>query len=149
MLKRFVHALLALPRKFTRWRAVAALNKKNVGISNIIAAGTEISGDVVFCGGTLVHGKISSVRISELESASPESLLVIERGAEVCTSEISCRNIVINGIVSAKTIRCSHSLELGETAVLNDCNIHYNSLKIAAGAHLDSCTLHRETPKHS
>lgn len=102
--------------------------KKQPPIKSLIAAGTEICGDVLFSDGLRVDGVITGQL-----SASPEmpSLLVISEAATV-RGEVRAGHVIINGQVNGPVF-ATELLELQPKARITG-DVTYKALEMHQGA---------------
>lgn len=118
-----------------------AKNKKvdfdrHIGRTTMIAAGTQIHGDIKFEGGLLVEGTVyGSVSAEE----GSDSLLRIAESGEI-RGEIRVPNIVINGQVNGDVYSSSH-IELATKAIVNG-NVNYNLIEMIVGAEINGALVH-------
>ena len=102
--------------------------KKQPPIKSLIAAGTEIHGDVVFTDGLRVDGQING-HLSA--SAEAPSLLVISEAATV-RGEVRAGHVIINGQVHGPVF-ASELLELQPKARIAG-DVTYRALEMHQGA---------------
>ncbi len=102
--------------------------KKQPPIKSLIAAGTEIHGDVVFTDGLRVDGQING-HLSA--SAEAPSLLVISEAATV-RGEVRAGHVIINGQVHGPVF-ASELLELQPKARITG-DVTYRALEMHQGA---------------
>lgn len=113
---------------------------RHLGRTTMIAAGTEIHGDITFDGGLLiegvVHGNVRAVGDSE-------SLLRIAEGGEVY-GEISAPHVVVNGRVCGDVYSSEH-VELAAKAIVNG-NVNYSLIEMVMGAEVNGALVHVRDP---
>lgn len=102
--------------------------KKQPPIKSLIAAGTDIRGDVVFSDGLRVDGQIAG-NLHALEGAP--SLLVISEAATV-RGEVRAGHVIINGQVLGPVF-ATELLELQPKARING-DVAYRALEMHQGA---------------
>ena len=102
--------------------------KKQPPIRSLIAAGTEIHGDVVFSDGLRVDGQINGNLHAPAEASS---LLVISEAATV-RGEVRAGHVIINGQVHGPVF-ASELLELQPKARITG-DVTYRALEMHQGA---------------
>ncbi len=102
--------------------------KKHPPIRSLIAAGTEIRGNMKFTDGLRIDGAVQGdIR----ENQDHPSLLVISESAHV-TGEIHADHVIINGRVNG-TVHANELLELQPKAHIEG-DVHYKALEMHQGA---------------
>ena len=107
--------------------------------TTLIAAGTEIRGDIHFNGRLHVDGKIEGA----IRGEGAQAMLTLSEQAQV-TGELQAPHIVINGTVTGDVI-ASERLELASNARLEG-NVYYKVLEMSAGAQINGKMVHRAEP---
>ena len=103
-------------------------SKKQPSIKSLIAAGSQINGNMRFTDGLRVDGSV----VGNLRAADDErSMLVISEAASV-TGEIHADHIIINGTVKGP-IHAAVMLELQPKARIEG-DVHYAALEMHQGA---------------
>jgi cytoskeletal protein CcmA (bactofilin family) len=113
--------------------------------TNLIASGTNISGNVVFSGTIKIQGSVSG---DVLSSSSDETgimedgIIVDGEGASVTSDDMRAPNITISkAVVKCKKIWCERSLSILSGAIIEGATIYYRNLNIEDGARLHECVL--------
>jgi cytoskeletal protein CcmA (bactofilin family) len=113
-----------------------ARNKMDKGVT-LIAAHTEVVGDIKFTDQLYVSGKVSGNVLAEDDNAT---LVVSEEG---CVSgEVRVPNVVINGLVEVN-VYASHKVELATRAKVQG-NLYYKLIEMHLGALVDGQLVHEE-----
>ncbi|SFR83470.1 protein CcmA, bactofilin family [Marinobacter daqiaonensis] len=107
----------------------------------LISAKTTVEGNIRFCGGLHVDGKVQGNIMAE-EQADTALIRVSECG-EV-QGDIVAPHIVINGTVTGDVFALSH-LELAEKAAIKG-NVFYNLIQMEAGASVNGNMVHSKDP---
>ena len=107
--------------------------------TSLIAAGTEIRGDVQFTGRLHVDGRIEG----SIRAESADAVLTLSNQAQV-TGEIQAPHIVINGAVTGD-VTAAERLELASNARVEG-NVYYKVLEMSAGAQINGKIVHRAEP---
>ena len=120
-------------------------SKKNAltGTENtsLIAAGTQIRGDVLFVGRLHVDGRIEG----SIRAEDNAAVLTLSNHAQI-VGEIQAPHIVINGSVNGDVI-AGERLELASNARVEG-NVFYKVLEMSAGAQINGKMVHRaEAPR--
>ena len=109
--------------------------------TTLIAAGTEIHGDIQFKGRLHVDGVVEGAIHGEGASA----MLTLSEHARV-TGELNAPHIIINGAVMGD-VTAAERLELAANARVEG-NVFYKVLEMSAGAQINGKMVHRaEAPK--
>lgn len=108
--------------------------------TTLIAAGTEIRGDIHFSGCLHVDGKIEGAIRGEGEQA----ILTLSEHADV-HGEVHAPRIVINGKVCGD-VTAAERLELASNAQVEG-NVYYKVLEMAAGAQINGKMVYRAEPQ--
>ena len=108
--------------------------------TTLIAAGTEIRGDIHFNGCLHVDGKIQGA----IRGESDQAILTLSEHADV-HGEINAPRIVINGKVCGD-VTAAERLELASNAQIEG-NVYYKVLEMAAGAQINGKMVHRDEPQ--
>ncbi|HET6198058.1 MAG TPA: polymer-forming cytoskeletal protein [Acetobacteraceae bacterium] len=111
----------------------------NSECTSLIAAGTEIRGDVQFSGRLHIDGKVEG----SIRADSADSVLTLSNHAQV-VGEIHAPHIVINGSVTGD-VTAGERLELAGNARVEG-NIFYKVLEMSAGAQINGKMVHRAEP---
>lgn len=110
-------------------------------VTTLIAAGTEIHGDILFKGRLHVDGLIEGA----VHGEGPQAMLTLSEHAKV-VGELNAPHIVINGSV-AGDVTALDRLELASNARVEG-NVYYKVLEMSAGAQINGKMVHRaEAPK--
>ncbi|MGH8123639.1 MAG: bactofilin family protein [Rudaea sp.] len=107
--------------------------------TSLIAAGTQIRGDVRFNGRLHIDGSVEGA----LHGEGANALLTLSDNAKV-TGEIVAPHVVINGIVSGD-VTASERLELASGARVEG-NVYYKVMEMSAGAQINGKIVHRAEP---
>ncbi len=111
----------------------------NSECTSLIAAGTEIRGDVQFSGRLHIDGKVEG----SIRADSADAVLTLSNHAQV-SGEISAPHIVINGSVTGD-VTAGERLELAGNARVEG-NVYYKVLEMSAGAQINGKMVHRAEP---
>jgi len=107
--------------------------------TSLIAAGTEIRGDVQFIGRLHVDGRVEG----SIRAEDKAAVLTLSNHAQI-VGEIQAPHIVINGSVTGDVI-AGERLELASNARVEG-NVFYKVLEMSAGARIDGKMVHRAEP---
>jgi cytoskeletal protein CcmA (bactofilin family) len=105
--------------------------------TTLIAACTEIRGDVHFNGHLHVDGKIEGA----IRGDGAQARLTLSEHARV-TGELQAPHIIINGTVTGD-VTASERLELASSARVEG-NVFYKVLEMSAGAQINGKMVHRD-----
>lgn len=110
--------------------------------TNLIAAGTEISGKLVFTGVMFIQGTFSGSTINAaIKEKSPDDALNVGEGGIVHADSITATNVVVSGTITAKTIRAEDTVRVLKNGTIRDATIYYRTLEIEPGTLLHNCVL--------
>lgn len=112
---------------------------QNAECTSLIAAGTEIRGDVQFTGRLHVDGKIEG----SIRADGSDAVLTLSNHARI-TGEIHAPHIVINGAVTGD-VTAGERLELASNARVEG-NVYYKVLEMSAGAQINGKIVYRAEP---
>ena len=116
-------------------------NRAAMDVTTLIAAGTEIRGDIQFKGRLHVDGVIEGA----IRGDGAQAVLTLSEHARV-TGEVQAPHIVINGEVTGD-VSAADRLELASNARVEG-NVYYKVLEMSAGAQINGKMVHRaEAPK--
>ena len=104
--------------------------------TTLIAAGTEICGDVHFSGRLHLDGKVEG----SLRGDGAQAMLTLSEHA-VVTGEVHAPHIVIDGTINGD-VNAGERLELASNARVEG-NVYYKMLEMSAGARIDGKMVHR------
>ncbi len=107
--------------------------------TTLIAAGTEIRGDIHFKGRLHVDGKVEGA----IRGEGSQAMLTLSAHASV-TGEVQAPHIVINGAITGD-VTASERLELASNARVEG-NVYYKLLEMSAGAQINGKMVHRAEP---
>jgi len=107
--------------------------------TSLIAAGTQIRGDVLFSGRLHIDGKVDG----SIRAEASDAVLTLSSQAQI-TGEIDAPHIVINGAVTGD-VSASERLELASNARVEG-NVYYKVLEMSAGAQINGKMVHRAEP---
>jgi cytoskeletal protein CcmA (bactofilin family) len=107
--------------------------------TTLIAAGTEIRGDIHFKGCLHVDGKIEGA----IRGEGAQAMLTLSAHACVI-GEVQAPHIVINGSITGDVI-ASERLELASNARVEG-NVYYKLLEMSAGAQINGKMVYRAEP---
>ena len=116
-----------------------ARNGASADNTSLIAAGTEIRGDVHFSGRLHIDGKVEG----SIRADAADAVLTLSSQALI-TGEIQAPHIVINGAVTGD-VTASERLELASNARVEG-NVYYKVLEMSAGAQINGKMVHRDEP---
>jgi cytoskeletal protein CcmA (bactofilin family) len=109
--------------------------------TTLIAAGTEIRGDIQFKGRLHVDGLVEGA----IHGEGAQAMLTLSEHARV-TGELNAPHIIINGAVNGD-VTAIDRLELASNARVEG-NVYYKVLEMSAGAQINGKMVHRaEAPK--
>lgn len=109
--------------------------------TSLIAAGTQIRGDIQFIGRLHVDGRIEG----SIRADDNAAVLTVSNHAQII-GEIQAPHIVINGSVTGDVI-AGERLELASSARVEG-NVFYKVLEMSAGAQINGKIVHRaEAPR--
>jgi cytoskeletal protein CcmA (bactofilin family) len=114
-------------------------NGGNAESTSLIAAGTEIRGDVQFSGRLHIDGKIEG----SIRADADDAVLTLSSQARI-NGEIQAPHIVINGSVTGD-VTAGERLELASNARVEG-NVYYKVLEMSAGAQINGKMVHRDEP---
>jgi cytoskeletal protein CcmA (bactofilin family) len=120
----------------SRKEARGASNAEN---TSLIAAGTQIRGDVQFHGRLHIDGKVEG----SIRADDADAVLTLSNHASV-VGEILAPHIVINGAVTGD-VTALERLELASNARVEG-NVYYKVLEMSAGAQINGKMVHRAEP---
>ena len=116
---------------------MARKRKMEKGVT-LIAAGTEVVGDIKFTDQLFVSGKVSGNVLADDEKAT----LIVS--AEGCVQgEVRVPNIVINGLIDGDVF-AGIKVELAENAKVRG-NLHYKLIEMQLGAMVDGQLMHEQS----
>jgi len=107
--------------------------------TTLIAAGTEIHGDIQFKGRLHVDGTVEGA----IRGDGTQAMLTLSEQARV-VGELQAPHIVINGAVNGD-VTASDRLELASNARVEG-NVYYKVLEMSAGAQINGKMVHRAEP---
>jgi cytoskeletal protein CcmA (bactofilin family) len=107
--------------------------------TSLIAAGTEIRGDVQFSGRLHIDGKVEG----SIRAEDADAVLTLSNHAQV-HGEIQAPHIIINGTVTGD-VTAGERLELASNARVEG-NVFYKVLEMSAGAQINGKMVHRAEP---
>src|SRR5215469_10193534 len=107
--------------------------------TSLIAAGTEIRGDIQFTGRMHIDGKVEG----SIRADGDEAVLTLSNQARI-HGEIQAPHIIINGTVTGD-VTASERLELASNARVEG-NVFYKVLEMSAGAQINGKMVHRAEP---
>jgi len=107
--------------------------------TSLIAAGTQIRGDVLFTGRLHIDGAVEG----SIRAEDGDAVLTLSNHARV-TGEIQAPHIVINGAVNGD-VTAGERLELASNARVEG-NVYYKVLEMSAGAQINGKMVHRAEP---
>lgn len=105
----------------------------------LIAANTEVTGDVTFVNQLYINGL---VRGNILASADSDATVIVSEEGSVC-GEIRVPNVVVNGKVEGD-VYASNRIELAANAVVKG-NVYYKLIEMQLGAMVDGQLVHDES----
>ncbi len=109
-------------------------------VTTLIAACTEIRGDIHFNGRLHLDGKIEGA----IRGNGAQAMLTLSEHANV-VGELQAPHIVINGTVTGD-VTASERLELASNARVEG-NVYYKVLEMSAGAQINGKMVHRAEPQ--
>ena len=115
-----------------------ARNKIDKGVT-LIAANTEITGDVKFVNQLYVNGHVSGNILADLEGDA--TLVVSEEGS--VSGEIRVPNVIVNGKVEGNVYAATRVELAAKAAVVG--NVYYKLIEMQLGAMVDGQLVHDET----
>ena len=116
-----------------------AKTKLDKGVT-LIAANTEVEGDVRFSDQLYINGRVKGNIIAEEDGDA--TLVVSEEGS--VNGEIRVPNVVINGSVEGNVF-AGNRVELATKAKVSG-NVYYKLIEMQLGAMVDGQMVHKEDP---
>ena len=113
-----------------------ARNKIDKGVT-LIAAHTEVVGDIKFADQLYVSGRVSGNVVADSEKAV---LVISDEG--VVAGEVRVPNVVINGRVEGN-VYAGHKVELAAQAKVQG-NLYYKLIEMQLGALVDGQLVHED-----
>lgn len=110
-----------------------------VETTSLIAAGTQIRGDITFRGRLHIDGSVEGALLGEGDNA----VLTLSNTARI-KGEISAPHVVINGEVNGD-VSATLRLELAAGARVEG-NVYYKVMEMSAGAQINGKIVHRAEP---
>lgn len=114
-----------------------ARNKIEKGVT-LIAANTEVTGDVKFVNQLYINGHVVGNVLAE--AGSDATVVVSEEGS--VSGEIRVPNVVVNGTVEGNVF-ASNRVELAAKAAVKG-NVYYKLIEMQLGAMVDGQLVHDE-----
>jgi len=114
-------------------------NGASAECTSLIAAGTQIRGDVQFTGRLHIDGKVEG----SIRAEDGDAVLTLSNQAQV-VGEIVAPHIVINGAVNGD-VTAGERLELASNARVEG-NVYYKVLEMSAGAQINGKMVYRAEP---
>jgi cytoskeletal protein CcmA (bactofilin family) len=108
--------------------------------TTLIAAGTEVRGDVHFSGRLHLDGKVEGA----IRGEGAQAMLTLSEHA-VVTGEVQAPHIVIDGTINGD-VDAGERLELASNARVEG-NVYYKMLEMSAGARINGKMVHRVEPQ--
>ena len=108
--------------------------------TTLIAAGTEIRGDIHFSGRLHIDGKLDGA----VHGDGDQAILTLSEHA-VVTGEVHAPHIVIDGTINGD-VDATDRLELASNARVEG-NVYYKLLEMSAGARINGKMVHRDEPQ--
>lgn len=110
--------------------------------TNLIANGTEITGQLIFSGVMLIQGSFDGSFIkSVIKEKNPDDALNVGEGGYVVADFITATNVVVSGKVNAKTIHAEDTFRVTGNGEIRGATIYYRTLEIEPGTLLHDCVL--------
>jgi cytoskeletal protein CcmA (bactofilin family) len=110
--------------------------------TNLIAQGTEITGQLIFSGVMLIQGSFDGSFIkSVIKEKNPDDALNIGEGGKVVADFITATNVVVSGKVNANTIHAEDTFRVTGNGEIRGATIYYRTLEIEPGTLLHDCVL--------
>ena len=117
-------------------RTVAAAD----AATTLIAAGTQVRGDVHFSGRLHLDGKVEGA----IRGEGAQAMLTLSENA-VVTGEVQAPHIVVDGTINGD-VDAGERLELASNARVEG-NVYYKMLEMSAGARINGKMVHRAEPQ--
>ena len=108
----------------------------------LIAAHTEVVGDIKFTDQLYISGKVNGNVLADQEKAS---VVISDDGC--VTGEVRVPNVIINGLVEGD-VYSSGKVELAPNAKVKG-NLHYKLIEMQLGAMVDGQLMHEDTSRDS
>ena len=105
--------------------------------TTLIAAGTEVRGDIHFSGRLHIDGKVDGA----VHGEGDQAILTLSEHA-VVTGEVHAPHIVIDGSIIGD-VDAGDRLELASNARVEG-NVYYKLLEMSAGARINGKMIHRD-----
>jgi len=115
-----------------------ARNKLEKGVT-LIAANTEIAGDVKFVNQLYINGHIAGNVVADPDSEA--TVIVSEEGS--VNGEIRVPNVIVNGAVEGN-VYAGNRVELAAKAAVKG-NVYYKLIEMQLGAMVDGQLVHDES----
>jgi cytoskeletal protein CcmA (bactofilin family) len=115
-----------------------ARNKIDKGVT-LVAANTEIAGDVKFDNQLYINGHVAGNVLADPESDA--TVVVSEEGS--VSGEIRVPNVVVNGKVEGNVFAANRVELAAKAAVIG--NVYYKLIEMQLGAMVDGQLVHDET----
>jgi cytoskeletal protein CcmA (bactofilin family) len=115
-----------------------ARNKIDKGVT-LIAANTEITGDVKFDNQLYINGHVAGNVLADADSDA--TVVVSEEGS--VAGEIRVPNVVVNGKIEGN-VYAANRVELATKAAVKG-NVYYNLIEMQLGAMVDGQLVHDES----
>jgi cytoskeletal protein CcmA (bactofilin family) len=112
------------------------LKKRLPDYSTIIGEDAEIEGDIRFCGGIHIDGKV----IGDVSGISDDGCALTLSQSGVIEGDLEVAHVVLDGTVIGD-VRASHRAELAPGARVEG-DVYYDALEMAEGAKVNGKLLH-------
>jgi len=129
--------MATVSQRETHEAAMMARKKIDKGVT-LIAAGTEVVGNIKFVDQLYVSGKVTGNVLADGDNAT---LIITEEG--FVAGEVRVPNLVINGTVEGD-VYAGHKVELAPQAKVKG-NLFYKLIEMQLGALVDGQLIHEET----
>lgn len=119
--------------------------RRNKGIDKgvtLVAAHTEVIGDIKFTDQLYISGKVNGNVLADHEKAT---VVISEEGC--VTGEVRVPNVVINGLIEGNVF-ASNKVELAPQAKVRG-NLHYKLIEMQLGAMVDGQLMHEADGEHA
>ncbi len=118
-------------------KSTKAVNNAHSNTTTLISAGTEIIGDIKFCGHLEIEGKITgNIMTADIENAV---VRIMEKGE--IQGDITVPSITVNGSIQGNIVS-SDQVQLAQNARVEG-DIQYKLIEMAKGARIYGRLLHQ------
>lgn len=111
--------------------------------TNLIAAGTVISGTVEFTGVIKIEGTVNGDLIQGVvqDNKNLTDCIILESTGKITSSTIKAHDMILSGEIVTKTVHAEDTLRILSSAKISDATIYYRNLEIEPGAIIHNCIM--------